>query len=188
MRTHFLIAALFFFLVSGATAQNRLKIDHSASSLSILGTSTIHDWEIRVNEFNGTMTASLAGQSNDILEGTLTASVGSFESYKKSMDKVVFEAMMVDKYPKLSFQYVKTKNTFNENGHTYKVISGKLTIAGTTRDIEMTMKVNEKGKGVTLTGKKAFKMSDFNIDPPTAMFGTIKSGDEVTIDFNISFS
>lgn len=30
-----------------------------------------------------------------------------------------------------------------------------------------------------------FKMSDFNIEPPTAMFETFRTGDEVTIKYDI---
>jgi hypothetical protein len=31
-------------------------------------------------------------------------------------------------------------------------------------------------------------MTEFNMEPPKAMMGTIKAGDEVTINFNIIFS
>lgn len=169
-------------------AQTHLQLDHSISSLTILGTSTIHDWEISVNEFDGSMNASLSGSSSEILNGTLVASVSSFKSYKKSMDKVVFDAMKEREFPKLTFRFVETDRTYVKGGNTYKVVKGKLTIAGTTRDIDLHLLLEETGKGLTLKGKKTFKMTDFNISPPTAMFGTIKSGDEITIDFDISFS
>lgn len=173
-----------FILGAGAFAQSQLQLDRSTSKLSILGTSTLHDWEIKVNDFNG----SLEESSGDIQRGSLTAKVKSFKSFKKSMDNVVFEALEEKQHPTLTFQYGKTIRSFTEAGKSFRVISGKLTIAGTTRDMELTMKVSKNGDGIGLTGTKSFKMSDFNIKPPTAVFGTIKSGDDVTIDFNINFS
>jgi len=37
-----------------------------------------------------------------------------------------------------------------------------------------------------VTGSYKFKMSSFGIDPPRAMLGTIRTGDEVTIKFKIN--
>ena len=34
-------------------------------------------------------------------------------------------------------------------------------------------------------GSYIMKMTDFGVDPPTAVFGTIKTGDEITIDYNL---
>jgi len=30
-------------------------------------------------------------------------------------------------------------------------------------------------------------MTEFGIEPPTAIFGTLKTGDEISIDFNVVF-
>ena len=35
------------------------------------------------------------------------------------------------------------------------------------------------------TGSKSFKMTEYEIKPPTAMFGQIETGDEVNIIFDI---
>ena len=37
------------------------------------------------------------------------------------------------------------------------------------------------------TGSIKIVMSDYGIEPPVAMFGTLKTGDEVTIDFELKF-
>jgi hypothetical protein len=41
------------------------------------------------------------------------------------------------------------------------------------------------GNRIQIKGSKKVKMTDFNISPPTAMLGTLKTGDEVTISFTL---
>ena len=175
------------FSISFAISQSTLKIDQSNSSLSILGTSTLHDWEVDVEEFDGYMKTRMDDSENTILEGRMVASVNSFKSFKTSMDNVMHEAMNEEEYPNLTFKYLDMNKPYQKNGKTYTEIKGELSIAGTTKVIALLANIDHSSNQVKLTGKKTFNMSDFNIPPPTAVFGTIKSGDEITIVFNFTF-
>ena len=42
-------------------------------------------------------------------------------------------------------------------------------------------------KQFQVKGEVPLKMSDFGIDPPTAMMGTLKTGNEVVIKYNLEF-
>jgi polyisoprenoid-binding protein YceI len=42
-----------------------------------------------------------------------------------------------------------------------------------------------KANSMTVSGDYTLKMTDYGIQPPKAMWGTIKTGDEVTIKFEI---
>ena len=66
--------------------------------------------------------------------------------------------------------------------------SGYLTIAGTKKLIDLTFDAKVTGDKITLTGDHQTKMTDFKVDPPTAMFGTITTGDEVNIKFQTVFT
>jgi len=178
---------LITFSVSAVVSQSTLKIDQSKSSMSILGTSTLHDWEVDVEEFDGYMKTDMDATSNTILEGRMVASVKSFKSFKTSMDKVMYEAMNEENYPKLTFKYLDIKESYQKDGKTYAEIKGELSIAGTTKVVALLASIEHSTNQVTLIGKKTFKMSEFNIPPPTAVFGTIKSGDEITIVYNFTF-
>ena len=65
--------------------------------------------------------------------------------------------------------------------------SGYLTIAGATNKIDMYVqgKVGSDG-GVTFSGAKKIKMTDYKIKPPTALMGTLTTGDEVEIVFQVT--
>jgi hypothetical protein len=41
---------------------------------------------------------------------------------------------------------------------------------------------------VALEGEKTFNMTDYAIEPPKALFGTITTGDEITIKFKSIFT
>jgi polyisoprenoid-binding protein YceI len=184
MRQTIMIAFILAFFTLGGFSQQTLQIAPAKSKLSILGSSTLHDWEIEVNDFSG----SIIEEGGEIMEGRLSARVKSFKSFKRAMDKVVFEALKEKEHPELIFTYEKTVKTFSKSGKEFRELQGDLTIAGTTKTVTITLRVSKHASEVVLTGQKTFNMSDFNIKPPTAVFGTIKSGDKITIDFNIHFS
>ena len=37
-------------------------------------------------------------------------------------------------------------------------------------------------------GAQQVKMTDYGVDPPTALFGVLKTGDAITISFNTTFA
>jgi hypothetical protein len=41
---------------------------------------------------------------------------------------------------------------------------------------------------VQIIGSRKLNMKDFNMVPPTAMMGTIKVGEEVTVNFNLTLT
>lgn len=41
--------------------------------------------------------------------------------------------------------------------------------------------------GIAFKGNKKLKMTDFNMEPPKAMFGILKADDDVTVSFNVTF-
>jgi polyisoprenoid-binding protein YceI len=104
------------------------------------------------------------------------------------MDNNTYKALNVDKNPNIT--YVLSSATVTPvDGNTYTIkTTGKLTIAGSTRetDVVATGKMNAD-KSISVTGSKKFKMTDYGIKPPTAMLGTIKTGDDITISYNLKF-
>ena len=57
---------------------------------------------------------------------------------------------------------------------------------GKTKDITLQFKISNSNQNqINVTGETKLKMSDFGIDPPTAMLATLKTGDDITIKYNI---
>jgi len=151
----------------------------SESKMSIAGTSTLHDWESVVEDFKATCTT----KDGDIVAASFEAEVESIKSGTRAMDQNTYKAMKSDQFPTISFTSTSVKSEEN-----HLDVSGKLTIAGKTKTIQM--KLNREKwseESLTVIGSYTLKMSEYGIDPPRAMLGTIRTGDEVTISFNIIF-
>lgn len=157
------------------------------SSLKIKGTSSIHDWhEVAENQRGKISFKNLeAGQIEKI---TVDIVAESLKSGKRGMDNNTYEALKTDKYKTISFRLTEVKKTVSKDNGVFDVNAiGDLTIAGVKKTIALDFTVSVTESKIKLTGEKKIKMTEFNIEPPTALFGTITTGDELTIEFSTIF-
>ena len=167
------------------SAQENYKL--LVSKIQIAGTSTLHDWTADVTKYDGTATLNF---TNRVLTGIkslkLRMDAGSIKSKKGStMDKNMYKALKTDQYPSITFTLTKVALVSGNNVNA----EGQLTIAGVSHTINLmaTSKYDINGQWV-FTGSKTMKMTDFNVEPPVVLFGTLKTGDEITITFETTFA
>ena len=168
------------FLTIPLIAQTAFNSNASSSKMSILGTSTLHDWESVVEDFSVT-TSTEEGKLTNI---NLNVVVKSIKSGKGGMDKNTYKAMKADQFPNIKFSAKELSvSGTNITG------TGQLTIAGKTKSIPVNFSY-EKWNNDTfqVIGKVDIVMSEYGIDPPTAMMGAIKTGDKITIKFEIAMN
>lgn len=179
--------SLIFFI--GAFAQ--VKYSSKSLSLTVSGTSTLHDWDMKSS--TGTIEANFALNA----AGAITAVNGlsfstkgeSLKSGHDAMDKNAYKALKVDKAPAITFtSNSATITSLDASNFSVKSV-GKLTIAGATLDAEIvaTCKVNAD-KTITVMGSKKISMKEFGMAPPTFMMGTIKTGNDVTLKFDLKLN
>ena len=172
-----LLSGLMLTFLVPLLAQTTFKSDASSSKMSILGTSTLHDWESVVEDF--TVTATVG--DNKVSNVNLNVVVKSIKSGKNGMDKNTYNAMNADQFPNIKF----SANELMISGTNLKG-TGQLTIAGNTKSIPVNFSFEKWNEDTfQVIGKVDIIMSEYGVDPPTAMLGTIKTGDKVTIKFEI---
>jgi polyisoprenoid-binding protein YceI len=181
----FLSSALLF-----STAGAQVAFQTKAVTISLTGTSTLHDWEMKAAQGSSELVFNMqADKIVSISKMNFTLPATSLKSEHDMMDKNTYKALNTDKNPNISF--VLTASSVTETGtNVYQLhCYGKLTIAGTTNqtDLIATGKYNPADKTFTVTGVKAMKMTDYNVKPPTVMMGTIKTGNEISIAYNLQF-
>ncbi|THD69197.1 YceI family protein [Robertkochia marina] len=175
--------SLFFLGFLSMTAQT-YTLDNSNSEVTIFGTSNIHDWEIVVEEQKGSLTLK---QNSPV---TLTAMkisipVKGLKSGKSGMDKNTYKAMNADDYAEVTFTLTSPATLSEAGSGIYKVkATGNLTISGVTKATDLVFTLKKTASGVILSGEKTLDMTTFDIEPPSALMGTIKTGKEVTLKFN----
>ena len=92
---------LFYMLVLSlpAYSQDIYTVDAKNSSVSISGTSTLHDWESTIESYAGSATSDQEFLKNV----SFTVTVKSIKSGKSGMDKNTYETLKADEYPRISF-------------------------------------------------------------------------------------
>ena len=156
-----------------AQLSNAQKIAHKTTSITISGTSPMHDWEMTgsTGNFSGTVSG------NTITNVNFTVPVKTLKAAKgKTMEKKAFEALKSEKAPNVTF----TATSINiGKGNA----AGKLTIAGATKNVSFPVSVVKKGNSYVIDGTETIKLSEFGMDRPGFM--GIKTGDVVTVKVNV---
>jgi polyisoprenoid-binding protein YceI len=102
--------------------------------------------------------------------------------FDKNMDKNVYKALQADRHPAILFNL--TNLTLS---NTTANVTGFLKIAGKSNEIKFNARHSKITGGMVFEGKVPLKMTDYNVDPPTALFGTIRTGNEITVEFKMVF-
>ena len=170
-------------LAAFAAMAQTYTVSNKTSKLEVFGTSTLHDWEIKAETVSGKADLTVDGANVTINSLYFQLKGETLKSGKSSMDKNTYEALKTDDHPWIKYQLKTAKAEGGKLSTT-----GTLTIAGASKQVQMTVTPTVEGNKVSFKGKITFKMSDFKIDPPTALMGTIKTGDEVTISFDVQYT
>lgn len=178
-------ALLFIVIFSGssflqAQSAQEIRLDQNAVFF-VDGTSTLHDWTVESDKATGIIKLT----ESTIESVTVQVPAQSLESGKSGMDRRMHDALNVRRHNQITF--TSNQITLNES-KSGGVAAGELTIAGKKQPFEVSFVVEENGSSWKFTGSSTFKMSQFDVDPPTAVMGTIRSGDEVTVRFEINSS
>lgn len=176
MRNFLKLSTMLFLLLWGASV-NAQKVQSTDVDILITGTSTLHDWEMISD--NGVLTANVGVTA--IKDVVFKIPVKSLKSGKAAMDENAFKAMNADKHKEIVFKAL-TIDTLSGNTE----VNGSMTVNGVTKPITVPVKVYNTKTGFTLTGYVLMKMTDFKVEPPVYMFGTIKTGDDIRVQFNVN--
>ncbi|WP_426432449.1 YceI family protein [Winogradskyella sp. HB-48] len=175
------------FFISAVAHTQTYKLDNSTSFMKIEGTSSLHDWHIDVENQAGNLNLEQS-ETITVKELNITVESESLKSGKSKMDKNTYKALETDDYKKITFKLTKTSEIKKISDNTYELNGiGELTIVGNTKEIPMSLKLEMKDSMVLISGKNEIKMTDFGVEPPTALLGTIKTGDAITISYKSTF-
>jgi len=159
--------------------------------MRLAGTSNLHDWEMKAVE--GTSKAvfvvSAAGKITSISKLSFSFPAKNLKSDSKAMDKNTYRALNTDQNPNISF-VLTSSSVKSMGGDNYQLAcNGNMTIAGITKQTTLvaTGVYSAAGRSFTITGVKKMKMTDYNVKPPTAVMGTIKTGNDITLSYNVKF-
>jgi len=171
------IASILAFTLSFLFCYDQIQINTSESKLFITGTSNVHDWKIEIKEF------SVSGEISEKRISNLNVKINafSFRSGQSIMDDKTVVAIKAKEYPSIFFKSSKLK--FEEGNYSG---SGIIEMIGRQKEVKFIVSQADTNKSkIKLFGEVDLLMSDFGIQPPTAMFGRLETNDQITVHFDI---
>jgi Na+-transporting NADH:ubiquinone oxidoreductase subunit NqrC len=182
--TRILIILMIFLL--GGTVYGQTPYSLKLAKMTVDGTSSLHDWTSDVTKVEW-IGSFLVGENKvkEVKNVQVKIAVTSIQSTKgKIMDNKTYEAFKYEKNPAIIYKL----NTISITDAALKA-NGTLTMAGTTKAIEMSVTAKVLANGdIQLTGSQKLNMRDYKMEPPTAMMGTIKVGEMVTVKFDLTLT
>ena len=141
------------------------------------GTSTLKNWTAEVQTFDGTILTDADGKVQEV---NFTFDVKSMEGGRgPDMNAKIYKALKSEEFPTITF---KGKGSAAENG--MLSVTGIVSLAG--KEKELKVKASGDFASGQIKGETKLKLSDFDIEPPSAMFGAIVCHDELTLFFDLN--
>ena len=184
----FVVAAIFTIGFSTTiTAQTNYNL--KSYKIVIKGSSNLHDWTADVKKMGiATSMNNIDGNLIGITSANVDIDVASLKASEGSiMDGKMREALNFEKFPKITFTMSNETFPTQSSGEFSTTITGNLTISGTTQKVTLPVKVRVLPNGeIEFSGAQKFKMTAFKVKPPTAMFGAMKTTDDITINYLVT--
>ncbi|MCC5940189.1 MAG: YceI family protein [Balneolaceae bacterium] len=170
-------------------------IPEEVSKLWIEGRSNINEFECQANQYIGEATLfdnpdpEFLLDVNDRLYLKVEIRVDGFECGRSRMNRDLQQALKSDEFPEIVFVFDNATmlNGPHEPEDAFEIeVHGSLTVAGNTKNIRFVTKAYylEHDK-VRAIGKTTIRMSDFGVEPPTALMGLVKADDELSVNFDL---
>ena len=188
-----LVAAGALMLGAFSTPIASYTLQPEASSMRVEGTSTLHDWECPMKSMEGSFqidpTPTDALPIADLSRVTVNVPVEQIDCDNNTMNSKLRDALQAEAYPTVIYmlESVDLQPLPDSSDAWFEAqTTGQLIIAGSRNEIEMPVKGQRMDDGrIRFVGQHAFTLSSFDIDRPSAMLGAIKTGDEVTVHFDV---
>jgi len=182
---------------ASVTAQETVRYEPvpKASTCTMDGTSTLHDWTMTSSTITGYIEAD-ANFPYSALTNSAAASpkvvanfpARTFLSGKAAMDENMQKAVNADKFWKMEYRLISLK-PISKPGATGPLefeALGTLTIAGTTNTNTMPIKIEKQNDKLKVAGSTSLKMTTYKVTPPVvSVLGvSLTTGDDLKIKFD----
>lgn len=159
------------------------------SKLWFDGTSTVRDWSCKAPQIQAAIDAEAAA-AGAVLEGRkavrtvdLTFPVAALDCENRTMNNHMRNALNATQHQTIRFQL--TDYTLARAANTTGALQGQLTINGQTRAITVPVQFANAAGALRVTGRYPLAMTQWGVQPPRLMMGTLKVGDTITVNFDL---
>lgn len=180
------VAVLILASTTALGAQSAKVALASTSSITVEGTSNVHAWHLTTRTFTSSIEMAAPVSAGSTVEAvTLSIPVTSLKSGKGGLDKNTYKALNAEQHPTITFRLTSYAAEPKAGAFEAKV-GGLLKVNGVEKDVVLLATISGEPDALRAVGTTKFNMTDFGVKPVTALMGTIRTGNEVTIKFDLS--
>jgi len=184
------------FLTGSLFAQDVTLNIQGVPQITIDGDSNVRSWDADVKSVSADLV--LTNIENVTLDNitaesfksmTITMPVESIDSGSRSLTRNIKNYLKEDDHPNITFTLNRVTDIQIENNSAIITAEGIINAAG--KDHTVTMNVNatmNPDGSINFRGEQELLMTSFDIDPPTAVMGTIRARDEFKVIYNVNFN
>jgi len=195
-RSYITILSVFLMISfsGGSLYGQEIVIDKDKSNLWIEGRSNVNSFSCDANQYTVdserlTSTIETEYREADKLKVEISILVEGFDCGRSRMNRDLYDALKADQHDSIHFEYQSSENVeYEEETGLYKItVNGVLTVAGQSNTIQLTVYGSLLDDGtIRAKGEKEIAMSDYKIDPPSAMLGLVKVQDNLSVHFDLT--
>lgn len=156
--------------------KKRLTVDQKASEIRYAMVHPMHSWEAVSKSFQCALVWDEAKQQIEAV--AVVAPIKSFDSQNSNRDSHALEVLEALKYPNVTFASTRIVGEGKE-----RVVQGKLTFHGVTKEIEFPITYQSTASSVEVTGGFTVQMQTYQIENPTLL--GIKTKDDIRLQFKV---
>lgn len=169
----------------------------SDSELSIRGSSNVNQFSclclcIEKNRSHRVNFQPLSGKAAfEFSHTSLQLATADLDCGHKGINKDLYQTLQADQHPNITIELLKAapaKGVLVSNDGWMPIqATTAITIAGVRKVVPMTIRARQLSDNeFHFVGSKDLLMTDFNIEPPKALFGLIKVDNTITINLDLS--
>lgn len=178
--------------VPALDAQAQIRI-LPESRMWIEGTSTVDRFACINTRFEVALRFDEAAAERETRGGAVAAAallpVAGFDCGNRRMNHDLQDALQSEAHPRIRYELDRIRpieaGDADPAWHQFRA-SGQVTVAGVTRRVEQVLQARRLADGrLQATGSVELRMTDFGIDPPSALFGLIRAEDTIVVVFDL---
>ena len=161
------------------------------SKLWVEGKSSLKSWSCKAGQVDAVVEALKSNAVNDLLAGDkavrsvdVTVPSEKMDCSNGTMNDHMRKALKVGDFPTISFHLASYDVNKASNGIT-GTLNGTLTLGGVKKPITISATGADDNGALHVLGSYDLNMTDYDLKPPTLLFGRIKVRENVTVKFDL---
>lgn len=153
------------------------------------GTSTVRSWSCKAPRIDAAIDAE-ANAPAAVLDGrkavrtvVLTFPVAQLDCENRTMNNHMRNALNADRHQ--AIQFTLTDYELNKGSLVAGALRGTLALNGQTRPITFPAQFATADGALRVTGTYELTMTEWGVEPPRLMMGTLKVGEAITVHFDL---